>query len=78
MAKEKYKYFLNTGVSGDLHMKVPEGRKDGKFVLDKATITQEDLEYLYENGQQNIVTRILMPSANGEKKEVATKKSKPK
>ncbi|MEK7499267.1 MAG: hypothetical protein AAB649_01535 [Patescibacteria group bacterium] len=77
MAKEKYKYFLNTGVSGDLHMKAPEGRKaGGKFILDKATISQEDLEYLYENGQQNIVTRVLMPTVNGEKKEVEKKKTK--
>lgn len=70
MAKSKFKYFLNPGTTGDLHVKAPADRKEGgKYVLSSA-LSQEDLEYLYESAdQKNIITRVEIPAGKNKSSE---------
>lgn len=79
MSKPKCKYFLNPGVSGDLHTKAPSyERKDGgKFVLSKDELTQQDLEYLFEEMEMNqIISKVSVAGSAPEDKGNGKKKTK--
>lgn len=75
----KARYILNHGVTGDIHtapLLTDKGAKT-KFDLSKPEeLTQQDLEYLYENKYTNLIMKIEPPVVEKETKPEKKKSDK--
>lgn len=70
------KYILSPGATGDIHTSPLLGANGSKtkFELDKPeSLSQEDLEHLYENKYSNMIVKVLQVNVPEEPK---TKKVK--